>query len=74
LAFLTALARGVLQDGSPESTLMSAWCSLLVFSAVGCIAGWIGEMTIEQSVSAWVAAELGAQETTGPAKIAGKPS
>jgi hypothetical protein len=61
LAFLIALARGLLLGGSADSVLWTAWCSLLAFAAAGCVIGWIAQRTIEDSVHGRIAAEL-----TGP--------
>lgn len=74
LAMLVALARGVLQGGSADSTLLAAWCCLLVFSVLGYLIGWIAGSTIEQSVSSMVAAELSKQETKENTEVAGTAS
>ena len=72
LAFLAALARGAVHAGSVDSTLLAAWCSLLVFSAVGYCIGWVAGSTIEQSVRATVLAELSAREGTEKVEAAGQ--
>ena len=63
LAFLTSLARGAIDGESADATLLAAWCSLLLFSALGYLVGWVAGSTIEQSVTAAVSAELSASET-----------
>ena len=63
LAFLTSLARGAVHSGSANSTLLAAWCSLLLFSAAGYLIGWVAGLTIDQSVYATVSAELSTLET-----------
>jgi hypothetical protein len=68
LAFLTSLARGAVHGGSAESTLLAAWYSLLVFSAIGYVIGWAAGATIEQSLRATVAAELAAREAAQKAE------
>ncbi len=62
LAFLTSLARGALHGGETTSVLLTAWCCLLAFSALGCAIGWIAEMTVEESVRSRISAELGEKE------------
>lgn len=63
LAFLTTLARGAVQGGSADATLLAAWCSLLLFSAGGYVIGWVARLTIDQSVRGTVSAELALMET-----------
>ena len=74
LALLTSLARGALHGGSADSTLLAAWCSLLVFSVLGYAIGWIAGSTIEQSMGSMVAAELSKQETKEKTQVAGEAS
>ena len=62
LAFVTSLARGLVHGGGAQSTLFAAWCSLLVFSAIGLVVGWLASQTVEQSVVGRVSAELAAAE------------
>ena len=61
LAFLTSLARGLMHGGSTESVLMTAWCNLLVFAAIGCVIGWLAERIVEDSVRGRISAELAAE-------------
>ena len=63
LAFLTSLARGVMHNGGTESVLWSAWCSLLVFVAVGYVVGWVAGKIVEDSVHSRIAAELAAEQS-----------
>ena len=74
LAFLTSLARGAVQGGSADSTLLAAWCSLLLFSAAGYLIGWVAGLTIDQSVRATVSAELSTLETAEKSESAGRPA
>jgi hypothetical protein len=60
LAFLTSLARGALHGGGTQSVLWTAWCSLLVFAAVGYLVGWVAGITVEESVRGRISAELAA--------------
>lgn len=62
LAFLTSLALGVLHAEETDSVLFAAWVSLLVFSVVGCVIGWIAGRTVEESVQAIISAELESKE------------
>jgi len=67
IAFLTSLAHGMVHGGAAQSVLWIGWCSLLVFSAVGCAIGWIAEQTIEDSVRGQVETELAARDAADPA-------
>jgi hypothetical protein len=58
LALATSLADGLVHGRHPEAVLFTAWVSLLVFSAVGYVAGWIAEKTVGESVGSVVSAEL----------------
>ena len=74
LAFLATLARGAVHGGSADSTLLAAWCSLLLFSAAGYLIGWVAGLTIEQSVHVTVSAEFPTPQTTEKAEAAGRLS
>ena len=63
LAFLTALARGMMHGGGTESVLFGAWCCLLAFSVVGYVIGWVAERIVADSVHGRIAAELAAEKT-----------
>jgi hypothetical protein len=71
LAFLTSLARGALHGGSTQSVLWTAWCSLLVFAAVGYLVGWVAGMTVEESVRGRISAELAAGQPPETSQGAG---
>ena len=62
IAFLTSVARGVVDGGSAESVLFIAWCSLLVFSVVGYVVGWIAERAVVESVRGRIEAEVAAEK------------
>jgi len=61
VAFVTVLARGLIRDADPESILSAAWCSLLLFTAIGYALGWIAGKTVDDSVRASIAAEVAAR-------------
>lgn len=65
VAFLTTLAHGWLHGGDTQSILWAGWISLLLFSIIGLVIGWIAERTVEESVSARLAAELTATAEGG---------
>ena len=67
LALVTSLARGLIHAQQTEAMLLGAWCSLVVFAAVGYVVGWIAERTVEGSVSASIEAHLAGGESTGGA-------
>jgi hypothetical protein len=58
LAFLISLARGLMVAGSTDGVLLTSWCSLLAFTAIGAVIGWIAERTVEDSVHGRIAAEV----------------
>lgn len=62
VALLTVLARGLLHDADPESTVFAAWCSLVVFCALGYALGALGGRIAEESVRANLAAEVAASQ------------
>ena len=68
LALVTSLARGIIHATDAESVLFGAWCSLLVFAAVGALVGWIAGRVVEESVSATIEAELPREETSDKAE------
>lgn len=66
LAFLTALARGLIHGSEPESVVLTAWLSLMAFAAVGYIVGWIAEQVVRDSVYGKISSEVAATETSQP--------
>jgi len=64
LALLTCVARGMLHGSGVESTLLSAWLSLLVFSAVGYVIGRLAEWIVDESVGAVVQAGLATEKAS----------
>lgn len=62
LAFLTTIGRGVIHGSDPQSILWSGWLSLILFSIVGLIIGWIAGTIIEESTIAKLVAEMAAQD------------
>lgn len=66
LAFLTCVARGIVHGGGTESVLWTAWCSLLVFAAVGYVIGWVAGQTVEESVRGRIQAEEPAEASQPP--------
>ena len=68
LAFLTVVARGFIHGGGPMSTLFTAWCGLLAFSAIGYVVGRLAAWIVEDSVRSRIAAELAAEEAAATAE------
>ena len=74
LAFLTALARGVVHAGGSEAVVRTAWCCLLGFAAGGYVIGRLAEWTVADSVASRLAAEMAARQKSRAAKpAAGAP-
>ncbi len=63
LAFVTSLAHGAFHARQVEAILLSAWVSLLVFSALGYAAGWVATRIVEDAVRARIAAQDGAESS-----------
>ena len=63
LALAVALVRGIRYGAGAESTFLAATMSLLAFSAVGYVAGQLGQWIVEESVRARVDAELKKQRS-----------
>jgi len=74
LALLTSLARGLIHARQTDAIVFAAWCSLIVFAAVGYVVGWIADRIVEESVMAGIRAELAAEETTKEPEPPPKPT
>jgi len=70
LALVTSVARGFVHATSAEAILLGAWCSLLVFAALGYVVGWIAGRIVQESVRATVRAELPQNQTNQKAEAA----
>jgi len=70
LALLTSLARGFLHAQSTDTMLLTAWCSLMVFAAVGYVVGAIAARTVEESVIATVQSRLTQEKSSEEAREA----
>ena len=62
LAFQTTLLRGWFHRSDLQSTLWTAWLSLLVFAAVGLVIGRVAGQIVQESVIGRVNAELATQD------------
>jgi hypothetical protein len=70
LALLVSLLRGLLAGGAGEATLWTAWLSLLAFTAIGAVIGWLAERIVRDSVSSQILSELQEQKPKAPAAAA----
>lgn len=68
LAFVTTVARGLTHGGGTMSTLLTAWCCLLAFSAIGYVVGRVAEFIVADSVRSRIAAEVAAEEAAAANK------
>ena len=50
VAFLTIVARGLINNGSGGNTVLYAAGAMFIFATIGWIAGTIAEMTVDQAV------------------------
>lgn len=62
LAFLTVLAHGTIHAWRIDTILLTAWWSLLLFAAMGGVAGWMGGRIVEDSVETALSGELARQQ------------
>jgi len=62
VALLTSLARGFIHAHQTDAILLGAWQSLLVFAAVGYVAGWIAGRIVEESVNSTIQDELAREQ------------
>ena len=67
LALVVSLLRGLMAGGASEATMWTAWLSLLAFSVIGAVIGWLAERIIRDSVSSQILSELQEQKTKLPA-------
>ena len=67
LALLVSLLRGLAAGGGGEATLWTAWLSLLAFSVIGAVIGWLAERIVRDSVSSQILSELQEQKPKSPA-------
>jgi hypothetical protein len=63
LALLTSLARGFLHGQETDAILFAAWCSLIVFAAVGYVVGGIAARTVDESMVASMQSQLAEEES-----------
>ena len=68
LAFLATVARGFVCGGAAEPTLFAAWLGLVALSAVGFLAGSLGEWIVEDSVRSRIAMEVNGKQETPAAR------
>ncbi len=58
LALMVSLLRGLLAGGGSEATLWTAWLSLLAFTVLGGVIGWLAERIVREAVSSRILSEL----------------
>ena len=63
LALMVSLMRGILAGGGGETTLWTAWLSLLAFTVLGAVIGWLAERIVRESVSSQILSELQDKKT-----------
>ena len=61
LALLTSLVHGTMHGSTTLSVVWTAWCALLVLSALGYVLGWTAERVVEDAVQGRISAELDAR-------------
>jgi hypothetical protein len=67
---LTSLARGFIHAQETDAMLFAAWCSLIVFAAVGYVVGGIAARTVQESVVASMGRQLTEQPSSEGAPAA----
>ena len=58
LALITSFAVGAIHSHQSDSILLTGWLSLVAFSMLGGILGWLAERTVKDSVRSQMEAEL----------------
>ena len=71
LAFLAVVVRGILHNGSSQSTLQTASICLFAFALFGYVCGALAGWIVEDSVRTQVAAEAAAAQDEAKAAQAG---
>jgi len=69
LALVTSLAHGLIHARETDAILLGAWLSMLAFAGVGCVVGWIGGRTVEESVRVILQSELAQEESPERAQM-----
>jgi hypothetical protein len=64
VALLASVALGVFRGEATNTILVSAWLSLLEFSAVGYVVGSIAGSVVRESVQRSISAELAAEQAS----------
>ena len=62
---MVSLLRGIVAGGASQATLWTAWLSLLAFTVLGAVIGWLAERIVRESVSGQILSELQREETRG---------
>ena len=55
---MVSLMRAIVAGGASEAALWTAWLSLLAFTVVGAVIGWLAERIVRESVSSRILSEL----------------
>ncbi len=66
LALIVSLLRGIVAGGASEATLWTAWLSLLAFTVLGAVIGWLAERIVRESVSGQILSELQEKKPAQP--------
>ena len=66
LALMVSLMRGIVAGGASEAALWTAWLSLLAFTVLGGVIGWLAERIVRESVSSRILSELQEQKPAQP--------
>jgi len=69
LALMVSLVRGLIAGGASEATLLTAWLSLLAFTVIGAMLGWLAERIVRDSVSSRIESELQEHKPKSPTVI-----
>ena len=72
LALMVSLMRGIIAGGASEATLWTAWLSLLAFTVLGAVIGWLAERIVRESVSSRILSELQEKKPAAAGLAAGR--
>jgi len=63
---MVSLMRGIVAGGAGEATLWTAWLSLVAFTVIGAVIGWLAERIVRESVSSRILTELQEKKSSQP--------
>lgn len=66
---MVVIARAMVHGTTPGDAMMTAWLALLVFAAIGWMAGRVAAWIVDDALQGKLMAELAPREASGPAAV-----